>query len=68
MMAVDDRAEAVEGLVLHAHDAVRSLASGSSRSGTSFSQPRPTTMTSPPKFGLRAMFCSVRIGMTAPAR
>src|SRR5882757_3886594 len=42
-----------------------SVPSGSSRSGTSFSQPRPTTMTSPPKFGFSARFCSVRIGTIA---
>ena len=38
---------------------------GSSRSGCSFSQPRLTTITSPPKFGLRLMLRSVRIGITA---
>ena len=38
---------------------------GSSRSGWSFSQPRLTTITSPPKFGLREMCRSVRMGMTA---
>ncbi len=39
--------------------------SGTRRSGTSFSQPRPITITSPPKFGLSARFCSVRIGTMA---
>ena len=38
---------------------------GSRRSGCSFSQPRLTTITSPPKFGLRLMWRSVRMGMTA---
>jgi hypothetical protein len=38
---------------------------GNSRSGTSFSQPRPTTSTSPPKLGFCARFCRVRIGTTA---
>ena len=39
---------------------------GSSRSGCSFSQPRLTTITSPPKFGFRLMLRSVRIGISAP--
>ena len=38
---------------------------GISRSGCSFSQPRLTTITSPPKLGLRLMLRTVRIGMTA---
>ncbi len=41
---------------------------GSSRSGCSFSQPRPTTITSPPKFGLCAMLRRVRIGIGASRR
>ena len=41
------------------------LPGGSRRSGCSFSQPRLTTITSPPKFGLRLMLRSVRIGITA---
>jgi hypothetical protein len=41
------------------------LPGGSSRSGCSFSQPRLTTITSPPKFGLRLMLRSVRMGTTA---
>ncbi len=41
------------------------LPGGSSRSGCSFSQPRLTTITSPPKFGLRLMLRSVRIGTMA---
>jgi hypothetical protein len=36
---------------------------GSRRSGCSFSQPRLTTITSPPKFGFRLMLRSVRIGI-----
>ena len=39
---------------------------GSSRSGCSFSQPRLTTITSPPKFGLWLMLRSVRCGISAP--
>ncbi len=39
---------------------------GSSRSGCSFSQPRLTTITSPPKLGLRLMLRSVRCGISAP--
>ncbi|MDT4828481.1 hypothetical protein FQZ97_618660 [compost metagenome] len=38
---------------------------GSSRSGCSFSQPRLTTITSPPKLGLRLMLRRVRIGTMA---
>ena len=38
---------------------------GSRRSGCSFSQPRLTTITSPPKFGFRLMLRSVRIGTIA---
>ena len=38
---------------------------GSSRSGCSFSQPRLTTMISPPKFGFLLMLRSVRIGICA---
>ena len=38
---------------------------GKSRSGCSFSQPRLTTMTSPPKFGFSVMLRRVRIGMMA---
>ncbi|AOJ58092.1 hypothetical protein AQ477_17340 [Burkholderia thailandensis] len=38
---------------------------GTSRSGASFSQPRPITIISPPKFGLSARFCNVRIGTIA---
>ena len=38
---------------------------GSRRSGCSFSQPRLTVITSPPKFGFRLMLRSVRIGMSA---
>jgi hypothetical protein len=41
------------------------LPGGSSRSGCSFSQPRLTTITSPPKLGFRLMLRSVRMGMTA---
>jgi hypothetical protein len=41
------------------------LPGGSRRSGCSFSQPRLTTITSPPKFGFRLMLRSVRIGMMA---
>ena len=41
---------------------------GSSRSGCSFSQPRLTTITSPPKFGLRLMLRSVRIGIIGVGR
>ena len=41
------------------------LPGGSSRSGCSFSQPRLTTITSPPKFGFSEMLRSVRIGTTA---
>ena len=39
---------------------------GSRRSGCSFSQPRLTSITSPPKFGFSAMWRSVRIGISAP--
>nr|CAE55662.1 hypothetical protein [Escherichia coli Nissle 1917] len=35
------------------------------RYGCSFSQPRPTTITSPPKFGFSAILWMVRIGTTA---
>ena len=42
------------------------LPGGSSRSGCSFSQPRLTTITSPPKFGFSAMWRSVRMGISAP--
>ena len=38
---------------------------GSRRSGCSFSQPRLTTIASPPKFGFRLMLRSVRIGTSA---
>ena len=38
---------------------------GNSRAGCSFSQPRLTSMSSPPKFGCSARFCSVRIGTAA---
>ena len=38
---------------------------GSSRSGCSFSQPRLTTITSPPKFGFFEMLRRVRIGIAA---
>ncbi len=39
---------------------------GISRSGCSFSQPRLTSITSPPKLGLQAQVCrSVRIGTIA---
>ncbi len=38
---------------------------GSSRSGCSFSQPRLTTITSPPKFGFSEMWRRVRMGITA---
>ena len=41
------------------------LPGGSKRSGCSFSQPRLTTMTSPPKFGFRLMLRSVRMGTMA---
>jgi hypothetical protein len=41
------------------------LPGGSSRSGCSFSQPRLTTITSPPKLGFRLMWRSVRMGITA---
>jgi hypothetical protein len=39
---------------------------GRRREGCSFSQPRLTTMTSLPKFGLSVMLRSVRIGTFAP--
>ena len=38
---------------------------GSRRSGCSFSQPRLTTITSPPKFGFYEMLRRVRIGIDA---
>ena len=38
---------------------------GIRRSGCSFSQPRLTTITSPPKLGFRLMLRSVRIGIIA---
>ncbi len=38
---------------------------GNKRSGCSFSQPRLSTMTSPPKLGLLAMLRRVRMGMMA---
>ena len=38
---------------------------GIRRSGCSFSQPRLTIITSPPKFGLRLMLRTVRIGTIA---
>ena len=41
------------------------LPGGNSRSGCSFSQPRLTTITSPPKFGFRLMLRRVRIGTIA---
>jgi len=41
------------------------LPGGSRRSGCSFSQPRLTTMTSPPKFGFRLRLRTVRMGITA---
>ena len=46
--------------------AIAIVPGGSSRSGCSFSQPRLTTITSPPKFGFRLMLRSVRIGISAP--
>ena len=48
------------------HPAHASSSSGASRSASSFSQPRPTIIVSPPKFGLRTRFRSVRIGIAAP--
>ncbi len=39
---------------------------GMSRSGCSFSQPRLTTITSPPKLGFKLILRSVRIGISAP--
>ena len=42
------------------------LPGGSRRAGCSFSQPRLTTITSPPKLGFRLMFRRVRIGISAP--
>ena len=42
------------------------LAATMQRTGCSFSQPRLTTITSPPKFGLQARLRSVRIGIAAP--
>ncbi len=42
------------------------LPAGSRRCGCSFSQPRLTTISSPPKLGLRARLRSVRIGISAP--
>ena len=41
------------------------LPGGKRRSGWSFSQPKLTTMTSPPKLGFRLMWRRVRMGMTA---
>ena len=41
---------------------------GSSRSGCSFSQPRLSTITSPPKFGFMLMWRKVRIGIAASVR
>ena len=42
------------------------LPGGSRRCGCSFSQPRLTTISSPPKLGFRLMLRTVRIGMAAP--
>jgi len=49
----------------HCAQAFRSSC-GASRSASSFSQPRPTIIASPPKLGWRARFWSVRIGTAAP--
>jgi hypothetical protein len=42
------------------------LPGGSRRPGCRFSQPSDSSITSPPKFGLRARWRSVRIGISAP--
>jgi len=63
---LDHRTEAVEGLVLESHDVGRGRVVDSRRSGINFSQPRPTTIAWPPKFGLRARLRRVRIGISAP--
>ncbi len=44
---------------------IAKLPGGNRRSGCSFSQPRLTTITSPPKFGFSEMLRKVRIGMIA---
>ena len=65
-MGVVLQADHVERRVgLGARRTIAKLPGGSSRSGCSFSQPRLTTITSPPKFGFRLMLRSVRIGTTA---
>ena len=43
-----------------------SVPGGISRSGCSFSQPRLTISSSPPKFGFMLMWRSVRCGISAP--
>jgi hypothetical protein len=69
---IDHGHEAHVLLVLQAHHVGRGLPGGqgidpggSRRSGCSFSQPRLTTITSPPKFGLRLMLRTVRMGIGA---
>ena len=72
MMAVDHGAEAVKASSCRrtmSRSARRRRVVAAAGAPAAASRSRgPTTMTSPPKFGLSARFCSVRIGITARRR